>query len=407
MHGRLAELRRIDQRLFGPVAGQAFPRLEGERRRRGHPGHSRQRREPRAQIAHERLPRFIVGNRKIGNEERQKAVRIVARLDALQGDEAPNHQPGSHEQHECERDFENHDAAAQPVARRQVARPARPLQQVHHVRPRRAERRHEPEHHRRHQRSNGREHEDCRVDRNPFHSGKVLGTDGNQQIDPESGEEDAGHRRQTREQQALDEQLLNQARTAAAERGTHGKLAFARRRAHEQQVGHVRAGNQHHEADGTHQCQNHRLYVGDKVLVHRLHAHVETGGLLDRKLLAQACGDHVDFFLRLSDGDAITEPADDPLGDVDAGTSSEVDAHRRPDVRRTLDVHARREQHLEPRLEYADHVDPLLAERHDRSHSRGVRAKVALPEFVAEDRPRRRWRGSGRRRRFTGNHLSR
>ena len=339
----------------------------------------------------------------MGKKECQYAVRVVAGLRALQGDEAPHHQPGPDEQHECERDFEHHDAAPQPVARRQVARPARPLQQVHHVRPRRAERRHESEHHRRYQCRDGRERQDCRVDHDAVHPGKILRTNGNQQVDPEPGEEDAGHCRQTREQQALDEQLPNQARTAAAKRGTHGKLALARRRAHEQQVGDIRAGDQHHEADGPHQRQNHRLDVGDKVLVHRLQPQVETGGLLDRKLLAQAGGDHVNFLLRLSESDAITKAADDTLLDVDAGTGSEVDAHRRPDVRRTLNVHARRKQHLEPLLEHADHLDPLLAERHDRADRRGISAKVALPELVTEDRHWRRWRGPVRRRLSTGN----
>ena len=146
------------------------------------------------------------------------------------------------------------------------------------------------------------EGDDGRVDRDAVHSRQVLWTSAISRSMPNLARRTPADRRQAREQQALNEQLPNQAQPAAAERGAHGKLALPRRRAHEQQVGDVRAGDQHHEADGAHQRQNHRPDVGDEILVHRLEPQEEAGGLLDRKLLAQTRGDRVNFLLRLLDG---------------------------------------------------------------------------------------------------------
>ena len=56
------------------------------------------------------------------------------------------------------------------------------------------------------------------------------------------------------EQRALDEQLLNQAAAAGADRQAHADLAAARRRARQQHAGDVRAGDQQHEADDRHQA---------------------------------------------------------------------------------------------------------------------------------------------------------
>ena len=48
-------------------------------------------------------------------------------------------------------------------------------------------------------------------------------------------------------------QLPNESRAPGAEREAHRDLALARRRAREQQVGDVRAGDEQHDADDRHQ----------------------------------------------------------------------------------------------------------------------------------------------------------
>ena len=64
---------------------------------------------------------------------------------------------------------------------------------------------------------------------------------------PERGREAGGPAEQA-EQDALGEELPDQPRAAGAERRPHGDLARARLRARQQQVRHVDAGDQQHEA---------------------------------------------------------------------------------------------------------------------------------------------------------------
>ena len=109
--------------------------------------------------------------------------------------------------------------------------------------------------------------------------GRFSGPSASSRSIPNLARSDAGRGRQRREQQALGEQLPHQPRAAAAERRAHRELALARRRPHEQQVRDVRARNQHHEAHRAHERQDHRPDVGDEILVHRLEAEVEAGGL--------------------------------------------------------------------------------------------------------------------------------
>ena len=96
----------------------------------------------------------------------------------------------------------------------------------------------------------------------------------------------------------------------------------------------------------------------------------------------------IDLGLRLLDADARLQPADHAEHDVVAVRGFEVDARRRPHVRRALDVDARRQQQLEARREDADDVRAAVAEIDVLADDRLIAAEAAHPERMAENRGR-------------------
>ena len=124
-------------------------------------------------------------------------------------------------------------------------------------------------------------------------------------------EDDRQDRAGDGEQQALGEELPNQAPAAGAERGPDRHLALARARAREQQVRDVGAGNQQHDADRAEQHQHPRPRAGgNEVIVERTHA--DRAALVRRRVgLLDGGGDLVHLRLRLRDGDAGLQPRDD------------------------------------------------------------------------------------------------
>ena len=145
------------------------------------------------------------------------------------------------------------------------------------------------------------------------------------------------------EHEALGEHLADEPPAAAAERRAHRQLPLARGRAHEQQVRDVGARDQQHERHRPHQREDRGPHVGDEVLVHRLDAQVHACRLLDRELLAQIGGERVELPLRLGTRDAGLQAPDDAQKDVDARAGGEIDAQRRPQIGRALDVRCRAE----------------------------------------------------------------
>ena len=326
----------------------------------------------------------------------------IPRLRPLQRDEAPDHQAGTDEKDERQRDLERHDAAAEPASGGQPARAAGLAQQIHDVGARGAQRRHEPEHDRGHQRrAHGKRHH-RRIDPHVLKARQVLRAERQQQPDADPREPDAGDGAGAGEHQALGEQLAHEARPRAPERRPHRQLALARGRADEQQVRDVGARDEQHERHRPHERQDRGPDVGDQILVHRLDAEVHAGRLLDGKLRAQTRRHGLDLLLRPGARDAAPEARDHAEEDVDAGAGREIDPQRRPQIGRALDVRAGGKQQLEPGLEHADHLERLIAQAHDGPDDGGVAAEAALPELVAEDRARRRRRRRLRGRRSSG-----
>ena len=100
---------------------------------------------------------------------------------------------------------------------------------------------------------------------------------------PSPGERDAGARAERREHERVGQHLTDDAPTAGAERGAHRQLPFTQRRANQQQVGNVRAGDQQQKHDGAGQRENRGPDLFDQGLVHRLQPRVEAGGLCSGK----------------------------------------------------------------------------------------------------------------------------
>ncbi len=104
------------------------------------------------------------------------------------------------------------------------------------------------------------------------------------------------------EDQAFDEMLPDDPATSSAERQAHGNLLLSRRRAGEQKVGDVGAGNEQHDPDHAHQhderCRELPPQVGHAA------AGVEHFEVLGEETLAECVGDvgqRLDFqLIRLS-----------------------------------------------------------------------------------------------------------
>ena len=79
-----------------------------------------------------------------------------------------------------------------------------------------------------------------------------------QQADPAERQQDAGDCAHRGEEERLGQQLTDDAAARRTQRDANGNLPFSRRRAREQQVGHVDARDEEHETDGRHQHEQRR-----------------------------------------------------------------------------------------------------------------------------------------------------
>ena len=139
-----------------------------------------------------------------------------------------------------------------------------------------------------------------------------------------------------REQQALDQQLPDDAPARRAHRVAHRHLARPRRRARQQQVGDVGAGDEQHEADRAHQRQEDDAdRAGVEALVERLDdadGQLLVAGRVGR---GQPLDDAVELGLRLRGRDAGLQPREDgQVADVAALLLLRQSEWPRPTTRR-------------------------------------------------------------------------
>ena len=244
-----------------------------------------------------RLPRLRL------QHERQHVIRIEPGIDAPQRDEAAQHQAGADEQDERQRHLGDDHAAAQSPAAAQTADrpPAERSTSMTSVRD---------------ARSAGTMPQSSAVT-TPANTANAS-TAGSIATASSRGRSFGPEREQHLHAGARERQPPSAVPTAAitrlsasicrtscprlgADRGADRELAAAPGGAHDQQVRHVRAGDQQDERDRAHQRQNRRPHVADQIVEHRHDVEIEARRLLDRKLLAQIGGDAIDVRLRLLD----------------------------------------------------------------------------------------------------------
>ena len=162
----------------------------------------------------------------------------------------------------------------------------------------------------------------------------------------------------------LGQHLPDDAPAAGAERGAHRQLRLAQRRADQQQVRDVRAGDEEQEDHRAHQRQNRRAGPLRPASCASARAARRSPSPCDNgKVVANLRRDRFDLFLRPRQRRARLQPADRPQAERVAVRVVVAEAIRHPEVRPLLDVGAGRKQQLESRREHADDLRPRAARK--------------------------------------------
>ena len=179
---------------------------------------------------------------------RQQVARLEAGRHAHQLREAARHQAGADQQHQRERDLDDHERAQQPPAR--MARRAR--ERVHRVAQagaRRLDRGDEAEDQRDADRDRQREEQHAAVEAHVLHARQAAFGQRVHEADARPRDEQPERAADARQHEALREHLTHELPASGAERRAHRDLAAAAREPREDQVRHVGADDQQQEAD--------------------------------------------------------------------------------------------------------------------------------------------------------------
>ena len=196
--------------------------------------------------------------------------------------------------------------------------------------------------------------------------------------DAEVGQEKAEAPTDESEDDALDQELTHDAPARGAEGGAHGDLARPRGRSREQKVGHVRAGDEQHEADRAHDDEEHDLRGATDVSLRECldtHCRQRLVGIGIRG--QKTPGDAVHLGLCFLAGRRVRQPSEDtkrariPL--VRLGWDG-----RRPHFGVVGESHADGHD--------ADNRRRLSVDAHRRAEHVRIAAVPVLPEGVADNR---------------------
>ena len=194
---------------------------------------------------------------------RQDAIAIEARRDAVQIVERPQEERGAAEQDDRQGDLHDHQGATQTIVR---ARPAA-LARLGGVVARRAQGRCEAEEQRRRDGHARGKAEDAHVEmRLQHHAFTRPGEKRNQERRAPPREQQSGPGSERHQDDAFGQQLAHHPGATRANREPHRHLVLPRGGAGEQQVGHIGAADEEHDADDRH--DNHqRLAIGGPKVV--------------------------------------------------------------------------------------------------------------------------------------------
>ena len=189
---------------------------------------------------------------------RQHALAIEAGGDAVQIVERPQKERRAAQQDDRQRDLHDHQRATQTIVR---ARPAG-LAGFCRVVARRAQRRREAEEQRRRDGHARGESQDAHVEmRFQHHAVTRPGEQRNQERRAPPREQQSGSGAERHQDDAFGQQLAYHPAATRANREPHGHLVLPRRGSGEQQVGHIGAADEEHDADDRHD-NDQRLAIG-------------------------------------------------------------------------------------------------------------------------------------------------
>ncbi len=310
--------------------------------------------------------------------EGRRSFQRKSGIDALEGRHGAEHQAGADEQDERERDLGDDEQIAQPSAvRRPRAAAVHGAGQRRRVGPGGGDRGAESEEDAGRDRDGEREDQDAAVDRDRCRLGEAQRKNPDEQVEAPRRERHSQQSSRAREQDALGQQLTEDASAGGAEGDAQGDLAAPRERAGEQQVGDVGAGDQENERHRSEQGQQRRPGRVRQLPVERQQVHVVPGvgfgkGLLQRRL------DRVEVGGGRGGRDPSPEPADDLVGMVVA-----VGALRRRQREGRPELGPLRE--VETAGHDADHRVVLTLEPDLLSDRFATALELPLPEPVAQD----------------------
>ena len=273
--------------------------------------------------------------------------RLDADVHAIHREEAAQHQAGARQQHERERDLDD-DQSARPAPRANAAGPgpAAFLEHLVHVGRRRVQRGSQSEDETGRQAHDQEEGERAPVHRehHPVGDADVLRLDA-EPANPDDREQQADDAGDERQQNALDEQLADDLPAACANRDTDAHLARSSSGLGQEQVGDVRARDQQHEPDRSHQRpEEQRDLRAENAFDERIGVRPEIlVGL--RILRGQRRADGLELGARLFDGHAVVETPDGEVAPRLPRLPGDGRGHRagrQPDIRVEGKVHALR-----------------------------------------------------------------
>ena len=192
------------------------------------------------------------------------------------------------------------------------------------------------------------------------------------------------------EQNALGEQLPHQPLPARAQSRPDGDLLAPPGGARQQQVGHVRAGDQQHQDHRPEQHQQRPADVAHHLILQADYVHAE--GAVALVLHPDAIGDDIDVRLRLLHRNTRLEPHQDvvvlvapPLHRVRAQGQREKNVHRRHRPFRRHDLGVQQEAGLQ----HARHGERIAVQGNALADDVGIGIEKPLPDRVAQNRDRR------------------
>ena len=326
------------------------------------------------QIARRRKERF----------ETEDAIGIEAGRDRGEPREALEQQRAGNRERHRQRDLADDEEAAARQTRAARVTAESVLERARRRQPQRANRRRHGRYRARKHRHRERQPQHGQIDSGLVQARDVGGTVGGDETDGEIGERDAAGAAGDRQHHVLGQPLRDDPRAARAERQANRRLAAACRRAREEQVRHVGAGDEQHQRDRRDERDQRAARLADNRVLRRHEPHAPAlVGFRIRGFELQA--HRVELRLRGGACDRRLQPSDRHHEAAAARHAGHVVFDRCPHLG-VVGGKAEARRH-----DADDEVRPSLG--HDRStDNRRIAAEQPLPDAIAEHQHFRRLR---------------